>query len=344
MKTTGKKYGIFFITFAICLMLAACAPAATPDAPQAPTLPDPEPPVEPGTTQGTDVLSETAGENGITAQNYPRIDGSTSTFSLVWEIFDVMHTESENYPQQAMKTVPSYEALMNDELDMIFVPYASAEVLDIAKQKGIELEFHPVAAEALIFITSVENTAENITMEQVRDIYINYGITNWKSLGGPDRELVPISRNADSGSQSQMDNLILRGEPTHPDINENYVELTMEDMLTMVAFYHNGGMDGAGPTNTFALGYTLYSYLESMTQFTGVGESLKILAFDGAQPDRANIASGAYPLADAYYAVVRSDLPENHSARSIIAWLHSEEGTEAIARSGLISTSEAGQE
>jgi len=291
----------------------------------------------PNNQTGNNFMSNTALELGITHENYPRIDGSTSTLAIVQAINRAMYKSdnNENFPEAASKTVPSYKMLINEEADMIIVPYASSDVLALAEEAGVELEFCPIAAEALVFITPKENTAENITMEQVRKIYIGYGITNWSELNGPDRELVPICRNSDSGSQSQMDNLILKGEKMHSKIQENYVELTMEGMLEQVAFYHQGGLFGK-PTNSYALGYTLYTYLKSMGEITGIDRELKMLAFEGVVPSEQSIAEGSYSLADAYYAVVRSDLPKEHSARKIIDWLKSDDGKAIIKELGLI--------
>lgn len=224
-------------------------------------------------------------------------------------------------------------------MDVIFVPYASADVLEEAENADVELEFHKVAAEALIFITSADNPVESITLEQIREIYLNYGIKNWSKLGGPDRTLVPICRNSDSGSQSQMDNLILNNQEMHPKIQNNYVELTMEGMLEQVAFYHKGGLSGS-PTNSYALGYTLYTYLQQMNEVTGIGERLKILSFNGVPPTAENIAQGYYSLADGYYAVLRSDLSKDHSARAVITWLQGKDGAETIEKLGLIPCAE----
>lgn len=271
--------------------------------------------------------------------DYPRIDGSTSTLSIVQAIYREMQPKGENYPETALKTVPSYERLINGDLDMIFVPYASSDVLNLAKQKGVELDFIPIAAEALIFITSKDNTAKNITKEQVREIYLNYGIHNWSELGGSDRKLVPICRNADSGSQSQMDNLILHNEKMQEDIQKNHVELTMEGMLEQVAFYHNGGLDGK-PTNSYALGYTLYTYLENMTEVTGIGEKLNVLSFDGVEPTVKSISNGTYPLADSYYLVTRKGASQNSEINNIIEWLQSGKGIAAIASAGFIPLDE----
>lgn len=285
----------------------------------------------------SDIMTTTAEEYGITNENYPKIDGSTSTIALVRAInLNMYESElNENYPETASKTIPSYKSLIEGEVDMIIVPYASSDVLDLAKKADVELEFIPVVAEALIFITPIENETQNITMEEVRDIYLNYGIKNWSKLGGPDKEIVPICRNSDSGSQSQMDNLILENKEMHPDIEKNFVELTMEGLLEQVAFYHNSGFDKK-PTNSYALGYTLYTYLKNIGNITGIDEKLNILAFEGVVPSEETIADGSYPLTDGYYAVVRRDLPKEHSARRIIQWLKSEDGKENIRKMGFI--------
>lgn len=314
------------------------------------TTSDPAKPTVPYPTTTDDplpddaLMTDTAKELGITSENYPRIDGSTSTLDIAHAIWRAMYKEGtpeyeKIYSMEPSRTVPSYELLIQGNVDLILVPYASQAVLDLARDAGVELEFHKVAAEALIFVTPKDNTTEGITREQVRSIYLDYGITNWTELGGPDRELVPICRNADSGSQSQMDNLVLENEPMHPDIQKNYVELTMEGMLELVAFYHNGGFSSS-PTNSYAIGYTLYTYLQGMNDVTGIGDQLDILAYDGVLPTEESISDGSYPLSDGYYAVVRSDLPEEHSARAVIEWLQGADGQAEIKNIGLIPCAE----
>ena len=257
---------------------------------------------------------------GVTAENYPRIDGSTSTLDIVRTIYINAHPDwqSEDLPSEAMRTVPSYRALIAGDLDLIIVPYASADVLAEAEAAGVELEFTKIAAEALVFITPKANTAQNITYDQVREIYLHNGISNWTALGGPDRQLVPICRNADSGSQSQMDNLILHGEPMAPEIEDNYLEMTMDGMLTQVAFYHNGGLDGE-PSNSYALGYTLFTYLRGYESWPA--EELKMLDYEGVPATEETIASGEYPISDGYYAVTRAGLPQDDPARAVVDWL-----------------------
>lgn len=323
-----KLIGIILLLVLIINLISCQEDAALPKSTELPTS---------ETHSFNNAMTSIAEDYNITHENYPKMDGSTSTLSLVKAINRAMYKymENDNFPYTASKTVPSYKMLINGNVDMIIVPYASSDILSLADDKGVKLEFYPIALESLVFITPIENEANNITEDQVIKIYIDYGIKNWSELGGPNRDLVPICRNADSGSQSQMDNLILKGKDMHPDIQKNYVELTMEGMLELVAFYHNGGLDGS-PTNSYALGYTLYTYLENMGEVTGIDERLKILSYEGIAPTEENMANGSYPLTDGYYAVIRSDLPKDHSARNIIQWLNSSVGKEAIRKVGLV--------
>lgn len=330
-----KRLCVLFLTV---LFLSACAPKTALEGSGNESTSQPDPSTSSSQQQEETMEPAMAlTDLGVTLENYPRINGSTSTLGIVQAVYEGAggNMQDENYPWEPLRTVPSYEALINGEVDLILVPYASPAVREQAQQAGVELEYSQVAAEALIFITPKDNTTANITGDQVREIYLHNGISNWSELGGPDRGLVPICRNADSGSQSQLDNLILKGESMDPSIQENYVELTMEGMLEQTAFYHTGGMFGQ-PSDSYALGYTLFTYLQNMDEFTGIASSLKILDYEGVPATAQTISGGSYPLTDGYYAVTRADLPEDHPARVLARWLRSEEGQVAILSRGFL--------
>lgn len=284
-------------------------------------------------------MTETAKKLGITFDEYPEINGSTSTLKIVqglWSTFIKKGSKDYDkyFPKTALKTVPSYKKLISGEVDLIFVPYASKEILDEAKSKDVKLEFTKISGEALIFITPKENRTDNITNEQVKKIYLENAIRNWKELNGPDKKLIPICRNSDSGSQSLLDNMILDNKPIEKTIKENYVSLTMEDLLYQVAYYHNGGANGE-TTNTYALGYTLYGYLKNEDKMTGIGDSLKILSFNGVNPTPESIADGSYELSDGYYAVTTNKLPKNHNARKIVEYFKSGQAKNILEKAGM---------
>lgn len=280
--------------------------------------------------------SETAGNWGLTAENYPRVDGSTSTLQLVQDAFWRMHTcwNEAAYPAEASRTVPSYEKLIAGEADLILVPYASSDVLAQAKAEGVELEFHKLALEALVFITQKDNSTENLTEQQAVSIYRDYSIRNWKEVGGPDELLSPFCRNADSGSQSQMDNLILKGQPMHQEIQDNYMELTMPGMLNQL-WYYGTGLDEHTSQEGYPLGYTLFAYFKQA--YPKESETkLKMLSYNGVAPTEESLKDGSYPLTDGYYAVLRKDTPQDAPARKLLSWYLSEDGARNIRYSGFL--------
>lgn len=57
-----------------------------------------------------------------------------------------------DFPEAALKTVPSDKLLIDGKVDMIIVPYASSDILSLAENAGVDLEFYPIAAEALVFL------------------------------------------------------------------------------------------------------------------------------------------------------------------------------------------------
>ena len=144
------------------------------------------------------ILKDTAPQIEI-----PILDGSTSTYAITRNIYSAYYQNYDNhpdFPKAHSKTVASYKRLIDGEVEMIFVPDAGEEVLKYAEEKNVKLKFIPIADEALIFFTGTKNKVDNITTEQLHDIYVNNGITNWKDIGGDDGTLAAYCRNEDSGN------------------------------------------------------------------------------------------------------------------------------------------------
>ena len=280
-------------------------------------------------------ISEIGQSLGITQTNFPRIDGSTSTLPLMREVIDVMlapgpywRTDDPYFLWHASRTVPSYELLIGEYLDLILVPEPSEHVLQLAETAGVELEFTPVAVEALVFITHADNPVYSVTTEQILGIYESRTVSNWSQLGGGDGPIIPLNRNLHSGSQTLMDNHVLTGRAIHPDLARYQLD-AMSWMLEAVGspwFYSED-------TSAFALGYTVFFFLNDhnfLEEF-----NLKILALDGVFPSHETILSGEYPVTTNYFAVIRADTPENHPARRIANWLLTSDGQAAVEAAGL---------
>lgn len=330
------KIPIKIVLLITLFLLPGCANSRDAERPA-----EPQTPVEQN-THGQTIMLTPSGEAaaiGITAENYPRIDGSTSTLPLVQRIYQRMFVpadDPEDYwpgmPDKASKTIKSYELLIAGDVDLIVVPDPSQEVREMARSAGMELEYIPVGAEGLVFITHQDNPVNDIDGSQVQKIYTDMSIADWADIGGKNGRIVPICRNADSGSQAQIENLVLGGKRINPTVEENYMERDMNGMVQMVEEYRYFAKDGE--ENAYALGYTLYYYIQ-ITQSVAGEMAIKTLAFDGVAPTPETILSREYPLAINYYAVMRKDLPGEHSARKIAEWLTTTEGQWEVAFSGL---------
>ena len=105
-------------------------------------------------------------------ENYPKIDGSTATLPLAQAYKSAFTgTDIENVDVTHSKTHNAYVNLINKKSDLILVTYPSEEEQQLAKDAGVELEIVPVVKEAFVFFVNKENSIDNLTLNQIQDIY-----------------------------------------------------------------------------------------------------------------------------------------------------------------------------
>ncbi len=83
-------------------------------------------------------------------------------------------------------------------------PAASSLVKHVAANDGVVMVVNPV------------NPVSNITTEQIRQLYLGK-INNWKELGGIDKQITVISREAGSGTRSSFEDLVFKGGTLRQD-------------------------------------------------------------------------------------------------------------------------------
>ena len=230
----------------------------------------------------------------FTKDTLPRIDASLATQPLVDAfILDFTGKTTKELEVEYTNTHPGYVKLINNETDLIVVTEPSSEELELASNNNVELEVTKVVNEGFVFFVNKNNEVDSITFENLQRIYTGE-ITNWKSLGGPDKEIIAYQRPVNSGSQTGLLSLVMKGLPVKiPTVKES-VELTMAGIVDYVSDYTNG-LD--------AIGYSYYYYANEMYY----NDNLKYLAINGVKPNYETIQDETYPILTAYYIVTRKD-------------------------------------
>jgi phosphate transport system substrate-binding protein len=268
------------------------------------------------------------------------IDGSTATVPITAELYRqfvdppdseqgsryVSHSTTHNaYLRLVERSEPS---LLNDGQDvegnfpgisLILVTPPSEEELRLAADAGVTLDMAPVARDGFVFIVNKDNPVDSLTIEQIQGIYTG-AITNWKQVGGNDQKIQAFQREANSGSQTAMEQMVMRGKPLAEPPWVTVIQ-SMGGIVDAVAEYQNG---------TGSIGYTYRYYLENLYR----NENIKMLKVEGVTPSDVNLQSEAYPFTTSYYAIIRDDEPEGSPARRLRDFLLTETGQQVIALAG----------
>jgi len=301
---------------ALSALLAACDNGTDP----AHTQEEPMPPVQ----QETPLVRE---EFIFTRENFPRMDGSTSTGPLAQAAASVLLGE----PREAVtelavfnRTTQSFRNLAAGLCDILIVSEPTPEVFEELAAQGFELDMAPIALDALAFIVNASNPVDSLTVEQVQRIYTGR-ITNWREVGGDDVEIVAFQRNPEAGSQVLMEKLVMDGLNMAQAPTQTFMTaFGMGELITAIQ-----GFDGSAN----AIGYTVFYYAGDMQ----MAEGLKIIAVGGISPGAETIRSGAYPFLNPYYVVIGAHEPEDSPARIMYNWLLSDEGQRLVGLEGYVS-------
>ena len=261
-------------------------------------------------------------EQLFTADNYPKIDGSTATLPLA-EAFKANFTKTDirDVNVTHSKTHNAYVNLINGDTDLILVTYPSEDEQKLAQEKNVELEIVPIVKEAFVFFVNKSNTVNNLTLEQIQKIYTGQ-IKSWKDVGGDNQRIIPFQRPENSGSQSGMLALVMKGQKMMDPTTET-LAYTMADIVDVISDYDNGKN---------AIGYSYYYYANTMYS----KENMKFLAVDGIEPTYDNIKNGLYGIQTAYYAVIRKDEAKDSDARKLLEAMKSERGQEVAKEAGYV--------
>ena len=199
------------------------------------------------------------------------------------------------------------EAVSNGTAD---IGNSSRNLKDEEKAGGVAENI--VAIDGIAVVVDGANTVEDLTKQQLSDIYEGK-ITNWKDAGGNDAPIVVIGRESGSGTRSAFEEL-----------------LKLEDMCKYSNELDSTGAVMAKVASTpGAIGYVSLDVLD---------DTVKAVKLEGAEPTEENIKAGSYFLSRPFVMATKGDISEqNELVKALFDYIYSDEGAEIVKSVGLIA-------
>lgn len=250
----------------------------------------------------------------------PVLDGATALYPVYSAFAKAVYPQSalEDYATVDCSTTSgAYERIVSGEVDMIFVSSPSEAQKQNALSHGVELEFTPIGSEGFVFFVNSKNPIENITVEQIQDIYSGK-LTEWSQLGVDGLgEIKAFQRDEGSGSQTRLQKLMEGKDLMTPPTSD--IAVGMGEIIKQAADYKN---------HKNAIGFSFRFYSTEMVK----NDQIKLLSINGVAPDIKNIENGSYPLSGNFYVVTRKDKTENTG--KLLEWILSEQAQLLIEKTG----------
>lgn len=213
-------------------------------------------------------------------------------------------------------------SLLNGTIDIANASRSiSAEELAAANSQGIEPVEYVIAQDAIAVIVNPANPVDNLTLEQVSQIYRGE-INNWSELGGEDRPIVRLSRETNSG--------------THVYFLESVIRMGDEEDRTIFAadtllLPSSEGIISEVRDNPNAIGYDGLGYVIPEVKVLGIAAEA---GGEYIQPSAESVNSGQYPIARDLY--MYTDGSVNETIQEYLDWIFSAEAQQIVTDLGFV--------
>ena len=233
-------------------------------------------------------------------------DGSTSMNKVIGALGEAFEAENGiTVTYNATGSGAGIQAVQEGRCD---IGLASRNLKDEEKASG--LEGTVLAYDGIAIIVNPNNPVSDLSVETIAKIYTGE-IKNWKEIGGEDKEIVLIGREAGSGTRDGFESI------TDTEDKCKYrQELTSTgDVITTVA------------SNPAAIGYASLASLK---------DTVKALTVDGVKASEATIKDGSYVVQRPFVLVTKKDAKLSESAQKFFDYITSEAANEIVTSAGVV--------
>lgn len=197
----------------------------------------------------------------------------------------------------------------------------TTEEIQNAKANGVDPVEFVIARDAIAIIVHLDNPINQLTLQQVADIYSGK-YNNWKELGGEDRPIVRLSRETNSGTHVYFLEEVLRlGDPDNKT-------LFSTDTLLLPS---SEGIIAEVRENPNAIGYDGLGYIT---------DEMKVIAIAVEEgkpyimPSIETVNEETYPISRELFMYTAGE-PEG-IIKDYITWILSAEAQEIVKKLGFV--------
>jgi phosphate transport system substrate-binding protein len=196
-----------------------------------------------------------------------------------------------------------------------------SEELQEAEKNGVEPVEFVIAKDAIAVIVNPENPVDQLTLQQISDIYSGK-ISNWTQVGGEDRPIVRLSRETNSGTHVYFLEEVLRlGEKDNKT-------LFSQDTLLLPS---SEGIMSEVRDNPNAIGYDGLGYVTPDVKVIAVARSKS----DGfILPSAETVNNDSYPIARDLYMYTAGQ-PEG-AVKTYLDWIFAPEAQQIVIQLGFV--------
>ncbi len=169
---------------------------------------------------------------------------------------------------------------------------------------------HEIALDGIGIAINPENPVDNLTLDQIADIYTGE-ITNWSEVGGEDMEIYVVGREADSGTRDSFESITGVGE------NAKYAS---EQTST-------GSAKTTVATTPGAIGYV---------SFDSIDDTVKTVTVNDVAISVDTIKDGSYVLQRPFLMVTKEGAELSDAAQAFLDYVLSDDGQAVCEQVGLV--------
>ena len=288
------------------------------------------------------------GIEDISFENYPRVDGSTSSnilstmvackllgvryrwsppvveeWHLGYNFNDIPEPYKYEFFGKRVMTSQTHGAFMNlidGNADIILTHRTiSPDEKTHANTVGVTLIETAIALDAFVFVVNKDNPVQSLTVDQIQKIYTKK-ITNWSQVGEKNAEIKVFTRPRNSGSEEVFRTLVMDGLTP-----ADFPEAQIGSMAWVFSEVIND-------ENSICYSFNTYKDLQARKPC----DEVPVIAINDICPSERTVKNGTYPFISKVHVAIRSNLDRNFMAYKLYEWLQSENAKYTITACGFL--------